>query len=101
MCELFSCRSVGLGSAYVVSVFNGDPVPELDNTGSSNAKQPDLDKKNRKQHLVNPGVPTTPNVVFPSSGQPTVLIGPEKLDAVKIENLKRTTFWQEHVDDNG
>jgi len=92
--------AVGNGAAYVVDVFNGDPVVDLKSDGSSDVDPTTLTKKNRKQFLKNPGIPTTPNVVFPSTGDPSVLVGPETLDSVKIENLKRTSFWQEHVDDN-
>jgi len=98
--EACSSAAAGLGAAYVVSVFNGDPVLDLESNNPSNVNADSLDKTNRKQHLVNSTIPTTPNVIFPTTGEPTVVIGSETLDSVKVDNFKRTTFWQEHVDDN-
>ena len=92
--------AVGNGAAYVVDVLNGDPVLNLADSTGADVDQSQLDKTHRKQFLDNPGIPATPNVVFPQTGDATVLVGPEVLDAVKIKNRKRTTFWQEHVDDN-
>jgi len=92
--------AVGNGAAYVVDVFNGDPIMDSQDDVSSTDDPDSLDKSFRKQILQNPGIPTTPNVVFPQTGDATILVGPETLDSVKIKDLKRTTFWQEHVDDN-
>lgn len=59
----------------------------------------ELNKSHRKQVLKNAGIPTTPTVVFPTTGEPGVNVGVETLD-VKIDQTKTRSFWQEHVDDN-
>ena len=95
-----SCAAaVGQGAVYVVDVLNGDPV--VGGTESSTGlEDSELNKSHRKQVLRNAGIPTTPTVVFPTTGEPSVLVGPETLDQLELDTLKTRSFWQEHVDDN-
>ena len=95
-----SCAAaVGQGAVYVVDVLNGDPV--VGGTESSaGLEDSELNKSHRKQVLINAGIPTTPTVVFPTTGEPSVLVGPETLDQLELDTLKTRSFWQEHVDDN-
>ena len=89
--------AVGTGAVYTVDVINGDPVVDFDDTSGNDDE---LLKSDRSKKLINPGIAATPAVVFPQQGDATILIGPETLDEVPIENLKRRTFWQEHLDEN-
>ena len=94
-----SCAApVGQGAVYVVDVLNGDPV-ENGTDNSAGLSDGDLNKSHRKQVLKNAGIPTTPTVVFPTTGEPGVNVGVESLE-VEIDQVKTRSFWQEHVDDN-
>ena len=91
--------AIGQGAVYVVDVLNGDPVPGTTDN-NLNADANNLDKSHRKQVLKNQGIPTTPTILFPTDGQATVVVGPETLDELQLEDTKRRSFWQEHVDEN-
>jgi len=93
--------AVGTGSVYAVDILNGDPVVNFNDGSSGGESGTQLIKSNRKTTLNNPGIATSPTVVFPSGGSATVLVGPESLDEFPIDNFKRRTFWQEHLDENG
>jgi len=98
--ESNSCAAaVGQGAVYIVDVLNGDPV-ENGTKSSEGLNASELSKSHRKQALINAGIPTTPSVIFPTTGEPSVLVGPETLDQLKLDQLKKRSFWQEHVDDN-
>ncbi|MBX2826361.1 MAG: pilus assembly protein PilY, partial [Gammaproteobacteria bacterium] len=92
-----SCSAaVGSGRVYAVDVLNGNPVSDLDDGGSD----PDetLTLSDRYDDLNHNGIPPGPTILFPETGDPVLLLGPEVRDEVDIANPKKRTFWVEHVD---
>lgn len=97
--EEICSAAVGSGSVYAVSIFNGDPIVDLDGSGSSGPNG-EFIKSQRKKDLTYAGIPPSPSVIFPEVGDATILLGPETLPEVDIGEPKRRTFWQELLDEN-
>lgn len=94
--------AVGSGRVYAVDVLNGDPVIALGESSSTDATSDssDLNISHRSKILNFAGIPPAPVVLFPETGDATVLLGPEKLNGFDLGDPKKRTFWREHVDDN-
>ena len=88
--------AVGSGAVYAVSVKNGDPVLNLDETGPGDY----LAISDRRRQLKHAGIPPETAVLFPSAGEATVLVGTETLDEIDVGEPRRRTFWQEALEDN-
>ena len=91
-----ACTGVtGLGQVYLVSLFNGNPVQDLNADGT-------IDELDRSRTLSSPSIPPTPNVLFPAEAdQPTILVGPEQpLDDVdlSVNNEWERVYWYEPDD---
>ncbi len=87
--------SVGSGSAYVVSVVNGDPVMNL--SGGGRVGTP-FTKQDRKKPLALPGIPPSPTAIISEAGgegrlETGIMIGTESLEAVNFGQLTYRTYW--------
>lgn len=95
--ESASCSAAeGSGKVYAVSVFNGSPVLNLNDSGSDS----DLDKEDRYEELSHAGIPPPTSLLFPEVGNATVVVGTETLDELDLNDLRRRTFWQEKIDED-
>lgn len=88
-----ACSGVtGVGRVYLVSLYNGKPSQDLDNSDS-------ISKIDRSRTLKSPSIPPTPKMLFPEdTPTPTVLIGPEQpLQDVDLGVKKgfQRTYWYE------
>lgn len=92
--------AVGSGRVYVVDVLNGDPVVALGETSSAQSSSENLNISHRSKVLAHAGIPTSATVIFPETGDATILIGTEKLGSVEVGEPKHRTFWREHIDEN-
>ncbi|NND91538.1 MAG: hypothetical protein HKN42_11805 [Granulosicoccus sp.] len=86
----------GSGAVYAVSVFNGAPVLNLDETGSVD----ELTLTDRFRILNHAGIPPATSVLFPETGDPTAVVGTETLDEFELDELRRRTFWQEMIEED-
>ncbi len=85
-----SCAAdVGSGRVYAVSLFNATPVEDLDESGG------DLTTGDRVIELKRDGIPPEPVVLFPSSGDPIVLVGSEQPVNALLDNPVERTFWRQ------
>lgn len=82
----------GSGKAYVISIFDGAPVENLDGIGGSGVS--DLTLSDRAFNLKTPGIPPRPKIVYPDlegvSGK--VIVGRDLLP-VDILPRPELTFW--------
>jgi type IV pilus assembly protein PilY1 len=86
--------SEGRGRFYIVSILDGSPMLNLDETGDSNLES--LTKTDRYQTLLKGGIPPEPSVIFPSDGSaPVTIIGTEVIEKVDIGDIISKTYWQE------
>ena len=95
--ESIACSAAeGSGAVYAVSVLNGAPVLDLDKSGSTLA----LTINDRSRILNHAGIPASTSVLFPETGDATVVVGTEKLQEFKLDELRRRTFWQEKIEED-
>ena len=87
--------AVGAGAVYAVNAYNGDPVLNLDELGGSV-----LTLSDRMRKLSHAGIPPEADIVFPSAGKATALVGTETVEEFEFGADRRKTFWQEALDDN-
>lgn len=85
----------GSGAIYALSVYNGAPVLNLDDSGSA----ADLTLQDRRAALDRSGIPPATSLLFPELGDATVVVGTETIEEFKIEELRRRTFWQEMIEE--
>ncbi|MEE9333387.1 MAG: PilC/PilY family type IV pilus protein [Granulosicoccaceae bacterium] len=88
--------AVGSGAVYAVNALNGDPVLDLDKSGS----EAYLTGADRMRKLTHAGIPPATTILFPTAGKATVLVGTETLSEIEVGKPRRRTFWQEALDDN-
>ncbi len=82
----------GGGRVYLVNIFDGTPVQNLDTNGSSS----NLVTTDRYVALSRGGIPPSPTPFFPDNGAaPIILIGPELGPSVNFGELTGRTFWYE------
>ncbi len=82
----------GGGRVYLVNIFDGTPVKNLDTNGSTS----NLVKTDRYVALSRGGIPPAPTPFFPDNGaDPIILIGPELGPSVNFGELTGRTFWYE------
>ncbi|ASJ72399.1 PilC/PilY family type IV pilus protein [Granulosicoccus antarcticus] len=86
----------GGGAVYALDVMNGSPVLDLNNSGSDT----DLTADDRSRLLLHAGIPPPASVLFPESGNASLVIGTEKIDEFNLGELRRRTFWQEKIEEN-
>ena len=86
----------GTGAVYAVSVLNGSPVLNLYDSDSASA----LTIDDRSRLLNHAGIPASTSVLFPETGDATVVVGTEKLREFKLDELRRRTFWQEKIEED-
>ena len=93
-----SCAAaVGSGRVYSVNVLNGDPNTDLDD--DNDPADPDtLTKSDKYEDLDKVGIPPPPVVLFPETGDPVIMLGPELFEGVDKGEESRKTYWLEHVD---
>lgn len=86
----------GSGNIYALSIFNGSPVLDLDDSGNKN----DLDKSDRSETLGHAGIPPPTSVLFPEVGNATVVVGTETVEELDLNDLRHRTFWQEKIEED-
>lgn len=92
-----SCAAAeGSGKIYAVSVINGSPVLDLDDTGDTSQR----DKADRSRPLDRAGIPPPTSLLFPEIGNATVVVGTETLEELDLNDLRRRTFWQEKIEED-
>ena len=94
--------AVGAGSSYLVDLYDGRAVKNLDAT----VDDPDRDKAcsedsvncvkaDRKRGLKRGGVPPGAVILFPAGADPVILIGPETPFTADFGQLTQRTFWRD------
>ena len=92
-----SCSAAeGTGAVYAVSVLNGAPVLDLDDSGSPTI----LSITDRSTRLKHAGIPPATSVLFPEIGDATFVIGTENFSEFKLDGVRRRTFWQENIEED-
>lgn len=92
----FCSPAEGSGNVYALSVINGSPVLDLNNSGD----RINLSKDDRSQELKHAGIPPPTSVLFPEIGNATVVVGTETLEELDLNDLRRRTFWQEKIEED-
>ena len=94
--EAVACSAAeGSGAIYAVSVYNGAPVLDLNESGEN-----DLTTDDRSRILNHAGIPPATSLLFPEAGEATVVVGTETLDEFSLDQLRRRTFWQELIEED-
>jgi hypothetical protein len=94
--------AVGAGSSYLVDLYDGRAVKNLDAT----VDDPDRDKAcsedsvncvkaDRKRGLKRGGIPPGAVILFPAGADPVILIGPETPFTADFGQLTQRTFWRD------
>lgn len=87
--ETNSCNPAqGTSRAYLVSLFDGTPMLDINEDGSVN-------KSDRVIQLQIGSIPSTPTVIDTVDSKPTVWVGPERLDQVNTDVESVRTYWIE------
>lgn len=87
--DVASCNPAqGTSRAYLVSVFDATPVADVD--GDNN-----LETTDRVVQLQIGSIPSTPTVIDTVESDPTVWIGPERLDEADTSVESVRTYWIE------
>ena len=84
--------AVGSSAVWAINVLNGAPT---DTFGVGDAP---IGLADRQSELNQSGLAPPVSVLFPETGEATVMVGTEKLDQVDVGALRRRTFWQEMLE---
>ena len=76
----------GVARAYAISIEDGTPAYDTDNSG-------DLTKDDRSRDLVRTGIPPEPTLLFTENGIVT-LIGTEKTRSPGLVQRPERTYWK-------
>ena len=94
--------TMGGGSAYLVDLYTGAAVKNLDSTAddpnrdkSCSESGVDCEKADRKRGLRRGGIPPGAVLLFPAGADPVVLFGPESPFEVDFGQLTQRTFWRD------
>lgn len=87
-----SCApSQGTARVYHVNLLDATPVKNYDQVGSDET----LTRSDRPVGLVRGGIPPEPVLLFPSEGEPFVMIGPEQMPGFSLSNTMERTAWEQ------
>lgn len=94
--------AVGAGSSYLVDLYDGRAVKNLDSTADdANRDKPCTEdgvncvKADRKRGLKRGGIPPGAVILFPAGADPVILIGPETPFTADFGQLTQRTFWRD------
>ena len=85
-----SCApSQGTGRVYAINAYDARPVKNLDSVGELD----ELTANDRFKNLIRGGIQPEPRIIFTDDDKPVLLVGPEKIPDLDLNNPLRRTSW--------